>query len=317
MIPKRLATASGFTLIELLVSMTLMIIVLSATLTTLDSGGANRRLNDDRNDSVEQARSAIDLAVRQLRNLASPSSANPSAIDRAQDYDFTFRTFDPNKRLVRYCLETDGSGSSAGTLLTTAARLIQMLSTTDAPGTYANCTLTTTGWDIRRVVAQNVVNHRGTDAFPLFAYNGSPANTSTINNVRIDLYIDINAAGKSPTPIKLASGAALRNQNQAPSALFTATQQPPSLRHFLLNATTSTDPENRNLTYAWHTGTSAGFTPSSSNAIGSGPVLDYTFGAANTYYFKLVVSDSNLTDTCPTSAGVKTNCTTAGPWVVP
>src|SRR3954447_26730584 len=306
----------GMTLPEMLVAMTLMLIVLSATLTTLDSGGANRRLIDDRNDAAERARTSIDTVVRQLRNLASPTATAPAAIAQAGATDFAFRTFDPNKRLVRYCLETDGGGINPGVIPTgTSTNLIQMLSTSDVAGSFANCTLTTTGWNgAHRRVAQFVVNKRSPNNIDLFSYNGSTSNTPTITNVRMNLVLDVNTAAKPPLQIRLASGAALRNQNQAPTSSFTVTNL--STRRFILNASGSSDPENRNLSYAWYFAPTATFTPGTTNFIGNGPVLDFTVPTntpnGTNYFFKLVVSDSNLTDTCPTSTGSKLNCTTAG-----
>jgi type II secretory pathway pseudopilin PulG len=315
----RLRSESGMTLPELLVSMTLMIIVLTATLTTLDAGGSNRRLNDDRNDAVEHARSSLDKIVRQLRNLASPTTSAPNAIDRAQATDFSFRTFDPSKRLVRYCLETNNDGTP---ITNRAISVIQMLSTTDTPGSYAACSTTATlspAWSSRTIIAQNVVNRRagtpGNNA-DLFAYNSSSSDLSTIKNVRINLVIDINAESKRPAQVRLASGAALRNQNQVPVATFTVAKLGP--RHFLMNGSNSSDPENRNLIFSWYADVGASFTPNdATNLIGNGSVLDYTFpagvGTPANYYVKLVVSDSNLHDSCPTDAGDLTNCSTAGP----
>lgn len=318
---ERLRSERGFSLIELLAAMTLMLIVMGATLNTLENGGTNRRANEDRNDAVEKARSSMDNIVRQLRNLASPSPATPDAIDRAQATDFSFRTFDPNKRLVRYCLQTTPAPASLP-ITGTSTNLIQMLSNTHNPGSYADCTLSTANWTSRRIVASDVVNRRTsstTTPIDVFAYNGTAGNTSTITNVRLQLAIDINTEAKVPGTIKLASGAALRNQNQRPTATFTVTAASPlaTNREFILNGTNSNDPENRNLTFTWYADQAATFTPSAANFLGNGPVLDRTLPLgsypAGTYYFKLVVSDSNLTDTCPTSAGVSTACPTAGP----
>jgi prepilin-type N-terminal cleavage/methylation domain-containing protein len=314
----RLRREEGMSLPELLVAMVLMLVVMTATLNTLDAGGQNRRLNDDRNDAVERARSSMDNVVRQLRNLASPTPTAPSAIDRAQATDFAFRTFDPNKRLVRYCLETNNSGTID---TSTSTSLIQMLSTSDTlpldGSAYAKCTLNTNGWSKMTRVAEWVVNQRVSTGHPaegVFVYNGNPSNTATITNVRMNLQVDVNNATKRPEPVLLASGAALRNQNQRPVAMFTVTN--PGPRRFIMNATSSSDPENHNLLYTWYLDRTATFTPSDTNVIGNGPVFDYTVPTntppASDYYFKLVVSDSNLSDTCPTSAGDKTNCTTAG-----
>jgi prepilin-type N-terminal cleavage/methylation domain-containing protein len=313
----RLKSQDGFTLPEMLVSMVLMLVIMGATLSTLDEGGTNRRLNDDRNDAVDQARTSIDTVVRQLRNLAAPSAATPDAITRAQATDFAFRTFDPNKRIVRYCLQTP---TNSTTPVTTAANLYQMLSVNAsvAASAFNDCNGSTSGWSSRRIVATNVINRRSGDTpRDIFAYNGNVANTATITNVRMQLSIDVNAGTKRPAPITLASGAALRNQNQAPTALFTVAKQGP--RRFIMNATGSFDPEGHNLIYRWYADVSATFTPSSTNFLAAGPVLDWTFptgqpaGSPSNFYIKLVVSDSNLTDTCPTSAGATTNCSTAGP----
>jgi prepilin-type N-terminal cleavage/methylation domain-containing protein len=296
----------GMTLVEMLVAMILMLIVLSATLTTLDSSGQNRRLVDLRTDAVETARSGMDTVVRQLRNLASPSAATPVAIDRALPTDLAFRTLDPTKKIVRYCLSDD----------TVPARqniLYQMIqNTASTPGSYTTCRTSTAGWDRVVQVAANVVNQRSGTA--VFSYNGDTANTPTITNIRMNLIIDVNAAGVAPTQTRLASGAALRNQNQKPTANFAVTN-PGAGRHFILNGTGSSDPEDRTLTYTWYAAPTLTFTPSGANQIGVGPVLDYTFPTTTTlgnYYFKLIVSDSNLTDVCPNNT-TTTNCPSTGP----
>ena len=316
---ERLRSESGFTLIELLLAMSLMLVVMGATLNTLDNGGRNQRVNADRNDAVEQARSSIDTIVRQLRNLASPSAATPNAIDRATATDFAFRTFDPNKRIVRYCLQTPVGSPTPVTGV--ATNLIQMLSNLSAAGSYADCNLqSTTGWSSKKIVARNIVNQRvSTNASDIFSYNGSPiTNTSTVTNVRILLRVDINSQTKAPDEVRLASGAALRNQNQAPTAKFVVTTPTPGPgnRRFLLNAAGSFDPENHNLIFTWYLGHGTNYTLDSSTFVGNGPTVDYTIpqnrGAGTDYYFTLVVSDSNLTDRCPSSTGTTTNCSTAG-----
>jgi hypothetical protein len=153
----------------------------------------------------------------------------------------------------------------------------------------------------------------------LFAYNSSSSDLSTIKNVRMNLLIDINQANRRPSQVTLGTGAALRNQNRKPVATFTV--QKISARRFKMNGSSSVDPENRNLIFTWYAGVGANFTPidtgNNANVIGNGSVLDKTFeqsvGTPANYYIKLVVSDSNLTDTCPTSTGDTTNCSTAGP----
>ena len=59
-------------------------------------------------DQAEDARgSALDVAARQLRNLANPTVNAATTIDRARPYDFIFQTSDPAKTWVRYCLADD------------------------------------------------------------------------------------------------------------------------------------------------------------------------------------------------------------------
>jgi hypothetical protein len=296
--------------------MTLMLIVMSATLTTLDSSGQNRRLNEQRNDAVQRSRLAMETVSRQLRNLAAPSAATPNAIDRAQATDFSFRTFDPNRRIVRYCLSTAAQGTAEANVL------FQMLQTTATPGDYGNCIGTTTGWGRITRVSTDIVNMRTPNNTPIFTFNGDGSNTSTITNVRMQLLVDINAAATRPAQLQLSTGVALRNQNQAPTARFEVNPVAGNLRRFRLNATGSTDPENRTLRYTWYIGTGATYDHTDTSVateIGTGPFLDHTFLSAqgNNKYFKLVVSDSNLTDTCPTQPGNVGNCPTAGPYNIP
>jgi type II secretory pathway pseudopilin PulG len=306
----KLRSERGMSLPEMLVAMTLMIIVLTATLTTLDSSHQNRRLIDQRTDAVETARTAIDSAVRQLRNLASPSSAQPSAIDKAAATDFAFRTFDPTKKIVRYCLSDDPARQNI------LYQMVQSTTDTVIGGAYATCRTTTPGWTRIATVASDIVNNR--TAQDVFAFNSDPSDTTKITNVRMNLIVDVNASTLKPAQIRLASGAALRNQNQAPTARFNVTSA--GTRRYILNATNSSDPEDRTLIYTWYAARTATFTPAGSNQIGVGPVLDYTFPAttptATDYYFKLIISDSNLTDMCPTSGGATTHCLTAGPKTV-
>jgi prepilin-type N-terminal cleavage/methylation domain-containing protein len=308
---RRLRAEDGMSLPELLVAMILMVIVMTATLTTLDSSGKTRTLNDQRNDAVERVRVSADQIVRQLRNLASPSNTTPNAIDRAQGLDLAFRTFDPTKKLIRYCVSDDPSNPNI------IYQMIQSSSATVAATAYSSCGTSTAGWSIIRVVATNVVNQRS--GVPVFTYNGDTSNTPTITNIRIQLVVDVNSALKAPDPTRISSGAALRNQNQRPTATFTYTHTVNS-RKFVLNGTSSSDPEDRTLIYTWYAGQTINFATDGAHQIGVGAVLTQTFspampnGSATNWYFRLIVSDSNLTDQCPSTAGSTANCPTAGPF---
>jgi prepilin-type N-terminal cleavage/methylation domain-containing protein len=83
----------GWTLVELLVAMTLMLIVLSATLTSFNAFSNNTKRNFDFNDQQDQVRNTLDLMVRQARTrartdscsrrLTPRSSGSPTAWTRA------------------------------------------------------------------------------------------------------------------------------------------------------------------------------------------------------------------------------------------
>ena len=75
---------NGFTLVELLIVCVVMLVVLGATLTTLNSFQSNAETNARVNDSQDEARRATDQLARDLRNLASPTNEQPLAIKRAE-----------------------------------------------------------------------------------------------------------------------------------------------------------------------------------------------------------------------------------------
>ena len=68
----------GMSLVEVLLVMTLMLIVLGATLTTFNSFERKARDNQNLNEAQDSARRGLDLMARDLRNLASPTASIPS-----------------------------------------------------------------------------------------------------------------------------------------------------------------------------------------------------------------------------------------------
>lgn len=251
---------AGFTLIELLVVMPLFIVVLFATLGVFDQFGQNAATNRKQTDAIDQSRFTIDTLTRQLRNLANPTSAG-STINTAEPYNFVFQTSDPSRTWVRYCL-AQPSGSQAGKVWfasTTAATVSSgMTSSSSCPGT---------GWEVTRVVAQDVTNQYSGSATPLdrplFTYRcsgggsvcpASPADFPRILNATANVYVDVNP-GKKPAERRITSGVYLRNQNEAPHAQFTVGYGPQLSRTVVLNASASDDPEGRTLKYYWYKGT--------------------------------------------------------------
>ncbi|MDT7784841.1 MAG: hypothetical protein QOF58_3260, partial [Pseudonocardiales bacterium] len=238
---RQLSSEEGFTLVEVLIASVLMIIVLGATLTALTSFQRNAATNQRQNDGQNEARRTLDLLARDLRNLASPVAERPEAVDRNLPLDLIFQSEGKsvvagslnsrNTERVRFCLASDGRLWRNLQTWTTAA-IPNAPSTTDCPGS---------GWTRTAVVAEHVVN--GTR--PMFTYNSTVL--QDITEVSATLYVDVNP-GKPPVEQTLNSTVYLRNQNRKPTALFSVEAVNGSV---LLNASESTDPEEKALIYSW------------------------------------------------------------------
>jgi hypothetical protein len=236
--------------IELLVAMSIFAAVLGATLLTFQSFDSLSRRNVDRTASQDSARTSADRLVRDLRNLASPTLAQPQAVDKAGDYDLVFQTVDsvgpntganaPNIKRVRWCLDQSTTSNEKlyvqeqrWTTLATPA----MPSTTGCPGT---------GWNTSTILAQNITNTFKSQSRPLFTYNS--ATLTAINQVHVDIFSDLNPT-KAPNETHITSGVFLRNQNAAPVASFTYAVSGSSA--IVLNGSASYDPEGDALQYSW------------------------------------------------------------------
>jgi type II secretory pathway pseudopilin PulG len=230
----------GFTLVEVLIAAVLMIVVLGATLTALTSFERNTQTNQRQNDGQDQARRTMDLVARDLRNLASPVVERPDAIDRKEPLDLIVQSEGRgtggnanarNTMRVRFCLGPDRK----------VYRLIQTWETEAIPEAPAATDCPGTGWTSSTVVAQNVVN--GTR--PIFTYNAEAL--QDVTEVSTTLYVDVNP-GQPPAETELQSSVYLRNQNRKPEALFSVEVVNNSI---LMNASESTDPEEKALIYSW------------------------------------------------------------------
>lgn len=273
-LPQR-SSEEGFTLVEVLIAAVLMIIVLGATLTALTSFQKNTATNQRQNDGQDQARATLDLVARDLRNLASPRLERPEAIDRNLPLDLIVQSEGRgtggslnarNTMRVRFCLAPDRKLYRMTQTWTTAA-IPNAPSTTVCPGT---------GWTTSTVVAENVVN--GTR--PIFTYNA--VGLQDITEVTATLFVDVNP-GKPPAETQLESSVYLRNQNRAPTALFSVEVVNTSI---LLNASESTDPEEKAMIYSWKI---------DNVAAGSGILLTKPVTAGN-HTVRLDVSDGVLLD---------------------
>lgn len=258
MIRTLLRQSGGFALVELLVVMSISTVILGGSLMTFETLVRDQRKNENRFDTAEQARNAIDHQARQLRNLARRPN-NTVVIDTIGDYDFIFQTSDPNRTWVRYCLDLTG-GAKRGDRLWMSERKVPATATQAVTGGMrADCP--GTDWTQQTVVAQDVVNRLPQLDRPLFAFRcldgtsacaSSTATSDQIVNVDTRLFVDTTPLA-AQAELQVSTSVFLRNQNQMPTASFTATRT--GVRTYLLNASASSDPEGRTLSYHWFKGT--------------------------------------------------------------
>jgi len=279
----------GFTLVEVLIVSVLMIVVLGATLTALSSFQRNISVNQKQNEAQDTARAGMDLMARDMRNLASPTRDQPLALDQNAAQNIVFQAEGrakpagslnaSNTTRVRYCLGPDRK----------VYRQIQtwqsavfpgMPSTSQCPGPDAAEGAAAWTAGLTRVVAENVSN--GTR--PLFGYNAvDPRDVTEVNMV---LYVDATPTAP-PAETTLQSAVYLRNQNRKPTAVFSVALAN-SGTSIIMNASESTDPEEKPLTFQWfldgtalagatkvvHTATVSAGTHSVYVRVSDGPLFD-------------------------------------------
>jgi len=299
----RLREESAFTLVELLIAMSLMIIVLGATLSVLVV--MQRVGGHDTDESLAQdaARTAIDQIARDLRNIAEPTPeiGNPPVpqptIELASSYDLVLRSIDPTGasggsnafrvRRVRYCVSNEVDGSAK------LWKQTQTWTTQTAPSMPSTTSCDGTGWPSARVVAQDITNRLGgrTDR-PAFSFNPvSFTDPSQIKALRPELWVDANRRD-TQRETRLSTAYFLRNQNQPPVSdaaglSFTVTVVANSV---VLNALGYEDPEGSPLTYVWYDG---------ATKIGTGITLSATAAPGTHTYSLKVLDDKQLATDAP------------------
>jgi type II secretory pathway pseudopilin PulG len=277
----------GMTLVEVLLTMTMMLIILGATLTTFNNFERKTRDNQNLNESQDNARRGLDLMARDLRNLASPVPLMPQAVDVSLPQDLIFQSEgkvkpagsanDLNTTRVRYCLDTDSRR---------LYRQTQTWTTAAPPAVPASACGAAGGWNSTLVVATDVNN----GARPIFAYNA--VQHDKITEVSAQLFVDTTPT-RLPSEVDLQTTVFLRNQNRAPTAVFSATAMPGG--GVFLNASESEDPEEKALTFEWWDDS---LTPA--KKVGEGIVFTYSPPAAGFRQMHLVVKDATLVTTSDT-----------------
>jgi type II secretory pathway component PulJ len=291
----RLGEEHGMTLVEVLMASVLMLVVIGATLTTFNNFERNVKTNEQQNEAQEQARRAMDLMARDLRNLASPTPNLPLAVDRHEGGDVIFQSEGKEKPAgslnaqnttrVRYCINTDEDRLYRQIQEWTSALPAGMPTDTACPGT---------GWTKTIPVADEIVN----ETRPVFSYNA--ADRAAITEVSARVFVDVDTE-RSPSEVSLQSSVFLRNQNRAPTASFSWASMPGG--NVFLNASESTDPEEKALTFEWFD------MDDGETKIGEGIVLTYKPVTPGWRDIKLVVTDASLEATatenvCANGTGV-------------
>jgi type II secretory pathway pseudopilin PulG len=292
----RLHQQQGFTLVEVLITSVLMIVVLGATLTALTSFQQNMTTNTRVNEAQDQVRAGLDLMARDLRNLASPTPNLPQAVDRAEPRDLIFQSEGKvkpagslnalNTTRVRFCLDIASGKFFRQTQSWTSATPPAVPDGTQCPGS---------NWTETRLVSEDVVNN----ARPIFDYN--TAALAAITEIGSTVFVDVNP-GRTPDESTLQTAVYLRNQNRAPTAVFSVTYL--SAASILMNASESTDPEEKAMFYTWKV---------DGSNVGDGIVRTENI-SPGTHTVSLTVSDGTLTDTaanqtiCVPSPSTGVNC---------
>jgi prepilin-type N-terminal cleavage/methylation domain-containing protein len=292
----RLRQERGFTLVELMVTMSLMIVVLGGAVAAFSTFSRSEVSNQRQNDAQDQARQTLDVLVRQLRNLASPTEYLPKAVELNKPYDFVFQTVDAKKasgsqndrniKRVRYCLGESSNGKA------TLWSQQQTWVAPNPPPTFPSvATCPSTAWPTQTALNANVVSREKNE--PVFTYNA--AEPASVTSVGAQLFVDIDPA-RAPAASKLASGVFLRNQNRAPVAAFTATYTGTGGR-VLLNGSASEDPEGHALeTFEWEV--------DGTKIPTKGIVVYWEAPGPGAYTFKLTVKDHAGLEGTATSGGV-------------
>ena len=278
---RALRREDGMTLVELLLVCVLMLIILGSTLTAFNTFERNARNNQDLNEAQDGARRAMGLMARDLRNLASPTREVPMAVDLALPQDLIFQSEGKTKDLdslnvqnttrVRFCLNAASKD---------VFRQIQTWKTAAPPAVPTGACGVTTGWNSTLLVAADVVN--GTR--PVFTYNAVAYDE--ITEVSSQLFVD-TTPNRLPAEVDLQTSVFLRNQNRAPTAVFSAVSMPGG--GVFLNASESTDPEEKALTFEWW---DADAVPETK--VGEGIVFTYVPPTAGYRQMYLIVKDAAL-----------------------
>jgi type II secretory pathway pseudopilin PulG len=277
----RLAQEHGWSLVELLVAMTMMIVVLGATLTLWNSFEANARVASIRADTQDRLRTALDRLARDLRNVAGTNPAQ-SPLDRATTYDLIFLSVDPNgpsgglnstsTRRLRYCLNNSNPANEQVWVQ------VQTWTSASPPSVPSSNSCPDSGWGNQTLYADSITNEVNGQSRPMFSFTTGVS--GVITNIHADMWANVNQGTGPPSETHMSTGVFLRNQDQPPVGSFTA--QPQAHYGVILNGSASYDPEGQPLSYSWYDGTTK---------VGAGITFTYTASSGGNHTLSLKVFD--------------------------
>jgi type II secretory pathway pseudopilin PulG len=262
----RLRSERGTTLIELSLAMSLMVIILGATLAVWDAMQGDGDRNQRMNDAQQEVRQTLDRLSRELRNLASPSvltdlsTIQPNAVERNQPFDVVFLKVadvkssvpgnlnDANIERIRYCLDAPPASFDVPPGTEVLYQQRQTWTTASKPAMPPATTCRgAEGWASERVVAQSIVNRSASPPVPFFRYDNT--DLTRITRIRTEALVDPDPT-RTPPRTSLITSVILRNQNRVPTADFDmANGSVPNT--LILNGSKSTDPEKQSLRFSW------------------------------------------------------------------
>jgi hypothetical protein len=269
--------------------MSLITVVVMATISAFVSFNRNERVNQLQNESQDEARMTMERLSSQLRNLASPNDFTPESVEKAEPYDLVFLTVDAvkpvgsanarNIKRVRYCMGSVTNGKAS------LIRQEQTWQVQFPPPSFSTSGCPNASWGNNTVVAEDIVNTAEATPVPVFTFTPGPSPVSDITAIRANLVVDTNP-GASPIATDLKSGVFLRNQNRAPVASCTA-QYAGTGNQVALNGSASEDPEGFNMkTYNWYADGKTADPPDA-----TGVVAVWTAPTSGTHTFRLHVED--------------------------
>lgn len=185
------AREDGFTLIELLVAMTLGLIVLFATLQTLDFFGSSAAQQTRATAANERARATIDRVVDDLRGAATIRTAN------ATD-------------LVYSVTEITGTRTERLCVAATSVLYGSTSATSTTPGTA--CGAVGSGW------TQGVIATLPATTSTAFTYDGaaSSATPALVRSVGLTFNLDASGGGRTQSSTLRSSATVRRSAGQLP-----------------------------------------------------------------------------------------------------